>query len=278
MIRQQVSYDQKLAYLGEWRGASAAAGGTALSTTAALIRIPQRTRFLMAYARNFATAVVAQVALCPYLAVLKTLDNLATASDASDDLQDGVAGTVLTLNDFSTLANGDFLLIGAHQPFRGVDVTVVNANGNASVLLVEYWNGTAWVSASATDGTISTGRTFGVSGRVTWTTPAAWVTARLRGEIFTVAGVGSAVKYGEMPLFWTRWSVSAALDASVSVSAMLAMYRDTSYAEIPADLMLQTLVSTGVGGHGAVEAKTNAGTANLVVNAFGYGPDSPAMV
>lgn len=278
MLRQQIAYDQNLAYLGEWRGASTAGGGTALTTTAALVRIPQRTRFLMLYARNFATAVVAQVALCPYLAVLKTADALASVSDSSDDLQDGAAGTVLTLNSFDTFANGDFLLVGAHQPFRGVDVTIVNANGNASVLSVNYWNGSAWTNITPTDGTTSGGATLAINGRVTWTTPTAWVAARLRGEIYQATGVPTGCPYDMEPLYWTRWSVSAALDSSVSVSQMLAMYRDTTYAEIPTDLILQQLVSTGVGGHGAVEAKTNAGTANLVVNAFGYGPDSALMV
>src|SRR5688572_15941194 len=127
--------------LGEIRRASALTG-TAMSTTAALTLLPKGTAHVYLTPRNFSTAVVVGVAVNPYLIVLKTDDLLVTApDDYSDAAQDGSTTTDIVLSSLDTAANGDFLYVGSHIPFRGVTVDVDAANGTASVLTVKYWDG-----------------------------------------------------------------------------------------------------------------------------------------
>lgn len=216
--------------LGEVRSASTAAGGTALTTAAQVIALPDGTKHVFVTGRNYSTAVVAKVALVPYLVVLKTTDNLATATDYSVQAQDGLAATNVALSSLSTAANLDYLYVGSHLPFRGVAVTSVNANGNASTLTVKYWDGAAWTDITATDGSAAAGATLGQSGLVTWTVPAAWAKASLM--TINSPAPASAVPYGSDALYWTRWQVSAALDGTTDASAMLALSRSTAYAEL----------------------------------------------
>lgn len=253
--------------LGEERVASTAGGGTALSTTATFIRLPRITKYISLIPRNFSTAVVAKFHLNPWLTILKTADALVTAptdySVAGQDLSAASAGVVLSSLD--TLANGDFLLIGAHLPFRGVLVDVNATNGTPSVLAVHYWNG-AWTSATPTDGTDSpAGTTLGQDGNVTWAVPTDWKLAKL-SAIYTSA---PNFPYRDFAMYWTRWSVSVALDSSVTLDRMLALNRDSSrYAELISGESMEETVLHGVpGGMGCIEALTDAGTANLVVNA-----------
>ena len=251
--------------IGETRTLSTADGGTALSTTLALIPIPPRVSRLIIIPRNFATAVVAKFALNPYLVVLKTLDNLATATDYSEAAQDADTATDIDLSSLDTAANGDYLYVGSHQRFRGVRVDVDAANGNASTLTVNYWNGTAWVTITATDGSASGGATIAVDGNVTWTVPAAWVAASLEDIASPVPG--SIVPYKDLKLYWTRWQVSAALDATSTLNSMLSLNRNTAqYAELLATTALDERIKRGLGGIACVEALTDGGTANLIVN------------
>lgn len=333
--------------LGEIRALSTASGGTALSTTATYIPVIRNTEHLFITPRNFATAVVAKVALNPYLVVFKTTDRMGTMTDYSNNAQDGAAATVVTLSSLGTEANGDWLLIGAHEPFRGVYVDMTaNVNGTASVLTVYYWQDTttdAWASLSATDGTDSAGATFGQDGLVYWTVPTDWKpmkladlytgayladgtgtftgspidlmpgrntvtntvagtctitlptggygsvasgTATVTGSpkalttagstTVTVSGTGtilvdinsSAVSgaYANTPLFWTKWVVSAALDSSATAQAMLSANRSTAYAELLPGQCLESRCNVGPTGIGCIEALTDAGTANLIVN------------
>ncbi len=64
----------------EQRSASTAAGGTALTTTAALISIPFGSKYLSLTPRNFLTAVVAQFCINPMLTILATTDALSGTS------------------------------------------------------------------------------------------------------------------------------------------------------------------------------------------------------
>lgn len=258
----------------EFRAASAAAGGTALSTTLTTIALPIGTEFVSLEARNFVTGVVAQYALCPYLTILRTQDRLATApTDVSDNAQDGDAATDVTLSSQSTWANGDALYVGSHVPFRGVRVDVDAANGNASVLTVNYWNGSAWVDITATDNTASGGATLAVDGTITWTVPTAWSANSLR-NIAALAGddsdLANTVTFqgAERILYWTRWEVSAALDASTTQNEIHALARSTAYAELTTGKPgHEFFARRGPGGIGAIEALMNAGTGNLIVNA-----------
>lgn len=251
--------------LGELRAASTAGGGTALTTTATFIAIPDGARHLFLTPRNFATAVVAKIALNPYLFVMRTTDDLATATEVSQNAQDGSGATHVTLSSQGTAAQGDYLYVGSHQTFRGVNVTVDGANGNDSVLTVNYWNGSAWADTSATDGTISpAGKSLGATGNVSWTVPTAWAKATL-AEIASPAP-GSTVAHSATSLYWTRWEFSAALDSAVTLDAMLAMNRSTAYSEWISGQAMELRIRKGPHGIACVEALTDAGTANLVVN------------
>jgi len=254
---------------GEERVASTAGGGTALTTTAAFIRLPRITKAISIVPRNFATAVVAKYHLNPWLTILKTVDALATAptdySNAGQDLSAAAAGVVLSSLD--TLANGDFILVGSRLPFRGVRCVANAANGTGSVLTVHYRkNDDTWADTSATDGTISGGATFAQTGNVTWTVPTDWKVASL-GSIYTSSPMFAG---RETPLYWTRWSVSVALDSSTTLDQMLAMNRNTArYAElVSGEAREHTIMHGREGGVGCIECLTDAGTANLVVNAY----------
>ena len=249
--------------LGELRAASTAGGGTALSTTATFIQLPVLSHHVFITPRNFSTAVVAQVALNPYLVVLKTADVMATApTDYSSAAQDADAATNVVLSALDTLANGDFILVGSHLPFRGAYLDVDGANAIGSVLSVFYWNGTAWADASATDGTTSGGNTFAVDGLVSWTVPSAWALAKL-SAIYTTTP--ASVLTG-LNLYWTRWSVSVLLTNPTTLNSLLAANRSTAYSEWLSGQPLEQRIKVGVGGVGCVEALVNGGTGNLIVN------------
>ena len=261
--------------LGEFRAASTAGGGTALTTTATCIALSLNAHHAFLTPRNFAGAVVAKVAFNPWLTILKTSDNLATPPvDYSEAAQDGDASVDVVLSDFDTLANGDFLLIGSHMPFRGVLIDIDGANaGAASVLTVTYWNGTAWVTTSATDGTTSGGVTMAVDGAVTWTVPAPWKAESLQGIFAKVGPADCApfknpnltIPYAEK-MYWTRWVTDVVFDASTTANSMLALNRSTAYGELLAGQVHERRLHRGLGGFGCVEALTDAGTANLIVN------------
>ena len=257
--------------LGELRAASTAGGGTALTTTAGFIQLPLKADHIFITPRNFSTAVVAQVALNPWLVVLKTTDNMASVRDYSEAAQDGLATTDVDVSSLSTLANGDFLLVGSHIPFRGVyiDVDSTNSLGTAA-LDVFYWNG-KWTDYSDTDGTFST-MVFAQDGLVYWTVSATWMKAKLQDlypqapRLIPSSINGSTTSY-DTPLYWTRWSVDAAItDTSVTFNSMVAANRSTAYLELTSGQMFEERIKHGLGGIGCVEALTNAGTANLVVN------------
>jgi hypothetical protein len=76
----------------------------------------------------------------------------------------------------------DRLYVGALWEFEGLMVKLLDAvNANASVLTVNYWSDSEWKSIVATDGTAAAGKTFGQSGRLTWTLPTDWERRRWNG-------------------------------------------------------------------------------------------------
>lgn len=258
--------------LGEVRAASTAGGGTALTSTAARIFLPPGTKQLELIPRNMAGATVVQWLPCPWLTVLKTTDLFATTlTDYSFPAQDNdTAAAGVDLSGLDTLANLDALYVGCNVPFSGVAVDVDSTNSNASVLTVTYWNGTTWTDTSATDGTTTGGATFGQDGNVTWTVPTAWTSVKLKDAVTTAKKFQGVLSE---ELFWTRWVVSAALDASTTADSMVAIPRSTVYSEIPAGMMFTEAVTVGPTKEGisAIQAKTDAGTANLIVNCAARG-------
>jgi hypothetical protein len=247
----------------EVRAASTAGGGSAL-TVSTTISTPflAGTNYAWIEGRNYSTAVVVKYALVPYLLVYKTADALATVTDYSEAAQDGSTGTDVVLSSLDTLANGDALWVGSHVPFRGVVADVDAANGTASVLTGTYWNGSALTDISLTDGTTSAGATFAVDGAITWTVPTDWVAAPLA----LIGSAASSVPFSGNPLYWVRLVVSAALDSSTTLNSLLARVRSTAYAELVTGRVVEMAVRRGVGGIVGVEATTDAGTANLIVN------------
>lgn len=252
--------------VGNVKVASTAGGGTALTTAAATVMLPFRTRQINLVPRNFSTAVVAKWTKIPWLTVLKATDLLATVAnttDYSNSAQDNSTGTTLVLSSLATLANLGALYIGSHTPFVGVVVDVQATNSTASVLTVKYRKSDdTWADITATDGTTSGGATMAIDGNVTWTEPTDWI-ARELNEIVTVdQSFGAVVR---TQLFWTRWEVSVALDSSTTLNSMVAMPRAT-YAEIPSGFGEQENVYVGRGGYCGISALTDAGTANLIVD------------
>lgn len=191
---------------------------------------------------------------------------MATApTDYSSEAQDGDAATHVVLSSLDTLANGDFLLIGSHLPFRGVwcDVDGSNAAGDSTTTAIHYFSG-PWTALSVTDGT-DTGRPFAQDGLVYWTMPTAglWLEGKLKDMY---PNCTSTAYYMTQALYWTRWTVDAALENSVTLDQMLAANRSTAYAELASGQVYPEKIVHGIGGIGCVEALTDAGTANLVVN------------
>ncbi len=250
--------------LGELRSASTAAGGTALTTAPVVIPLPAGIHHVMIEGRNYTAAVVSQIALTPYLFVLKTADDLATVTDYSSAAQDNNTSTDVVLSSLDTIANLDYIMVGSHLPFRGVVIDVDATNSVASVLTVKYRKSdNTWATTSATDGTISAATTMAVDGNVTWTMPTDWIPCKLTDT----GTIGAAVPHRGSMLYWTRWEVSVALDASTTLNSMMALARSTAYYELPTGRLIEEEIKQGPYGWAGIEARTDAGTANLIVNA-----------
>jgi len=250
--------------LGEIRAASTAGGGAALTTTASVTPLIPWTQYLVLTPRNFATAVVAKFALNPWLYVVKTSDNMVSEPvDYSDAAQDGSADTDVVLSSLNTLANGDYVLIGSHTQFRGVQIDVDGTNSTAATTAtVKVRTRAGWVDLSATDGTKSATH-LDQDGAITWTIPATWFMDSL-ANIYK--NVSYNTEWWGIPLYWVRWEVDKALDSATTLNSVCALNRSTVYGEIVPGQGLEQRVKHGPGGIGCVEHLTNAGTANMVVN------------
>lgn len=256
---------------GEVRAASTAGGGTALTSTAARIVLPLGTKHIDLVPRNFSTAVVVQWLKNPWLTIFKTTDALVAESNLTDysvEAQDGSTATSVTLSSLGTAAQGDYLYVGSHLPFAGVEIDVDAANGTASVLTVNYRkDDDTWATTSASDGTASGGASMAQDGSVTWTVPTDWKSARLFDTGDTKLNLGIAKE----EMFWTRWQFSAALDSSTTLDSMIAINRSTTYHEIPSGMAWAEAVTVGPGGISSIQVKTDAGTASLIVDCAARG-------
>ncbi|HVQ45167.1 MAG TPA: hypothetical protein VMT30_09535 [Candidatus Saccharimonadia bacterium] len=263
---------------GEWRRASAAVGNaiTAGATAAAAFQaFPPGSQYLYMEGRNYAgTAAVISYALNPWLRVLKTTDNFATATGVTD--YSAVAQNNKATNGavvLSSLATTGALWVGAELPFRGVFADVQATNSNTSTAVTAYWSATGPTMATLTsaDGTFSGVATFNVDGGITWTVPTDWTVGTLR----TITGAVNAIPYSGESLYWVKLTVSAALDASTTLDQVLAMNRSTSYASLTSGRPgVEMMLPTGSGRYGCVEAVTDVGTANLLVNVATIGGGS----
>ena len=257
--------------LGEIRATSTASGGTALTTSAGFIEFPALVRpgehkkcHLFITPRNFATAVVAQIALNPWLTILKTTNDMATEpTDYSIEAQDSSTSTSVDISDLNTIANGDWVLVGSHIPYRGVYLDIDGTNSTSSrTLTVAYWNGGSWIDYSLSYSVAWT-TAFDADTLVSWTPVTNWAVVTFR-KLYPQLTFNTY--YSDVPLYWTRWSVNGALDSSVTIDSMVAANRSTAYAELLSGQALEQREVYGFGGLGCIEALTNAGTANLIVN------------
>ena len=252
--------------LTELRAASTASGGSALTSTLSHITLATPgfgADYMSITPRNFAGCAVVRFLLNPHLSIFYTTDagvHIDNITDISDEMQDGDA-TDHALDDFPLTGTG-YIYVGASLPFRGVAITMGDKNDDATVLTVKYWNGTSWVDISATDGTdVGPGDSMKQDGSVTWTVPTNWAKTSLNAIGDTLP---SDVTHLGSRLLWTRWEWSAALDASIDVRTMLSLNRVTTYAELLEGQTVEVKMSDRE--LASVEALTNAGTANLVVN------------
>ncbi len=123
--------------------------------------------------------------------------------DYSQEVADGQSGTVAILDSLDTWANWDAVYVCTPVPADALGLTVAAANGNASVMTLNYRkNDNTWADTSATDGTDSGGDTLAQTGDITWTQPSDEIPTMLFGTVG----------------FWYQIIFSAALDAEVEIS------------------------------------------------------------
>ena len=103
--------------------------------------------------------------------------------------------------------------------------------------------------------------TMAKDGDVTWTVPTAWQ----KRSLVDTGDTAVRESWSTAELYWTRWEVSGALDASWDLRQLRALSASVAYAELVEGQPLQFAVNTAKIAN--VEALTDAGTCNLVVNA-----------
>ena len=246
--------------------------GMACSTTLATAGIPKGTSIVTLQAHTFSTAVSCGVLLNPFVSVLKTQDAGASFTDYSDAAQDNDATTDVTLSSQNTLANGDALYLGTGVPVLGYSVDVDATNDTASVMLVEYWNGSDWADSSETDGTDNSGDTLKQDGAITFAMPSDWTSVRLDKVTADGGAVASGVRHAafNQRQYWTRVTFSATLDSSTTQNSWHAVNKSTHDYPL-ADITTTPLalpVYRGINGVGSVQGITNAGTASLTIGAI----------
>ena len=135
--------------------------------------------------------------------VRKTLNNGSTYTDYTSAVGDDNAGTFADLSSLDTVANGDWVVIGADGPFRKILVNLnANVNTNASVMTISYWDGAGWRAVlNLSDGTSASSKTLAQDGTISFDFPERWE----RSTIDSVAA------------YYVRLSVSAALSGTVQV-------------------------------------------------------------
>ena len=257
----------------EVREASGTDGGTAISTTAiAPIQIPFGSDWAGLWTRNFSVDCnVVKLLLNPFLTIVKADDAGATTTnttDISNEAQDGDSTDIL----FDDWPAAGRLFIGSPIPIRGFYVTLGSEpNGDASTGAGDYLRGPmgGWGSLSITDGTDNGNNHLEQSGAVTWTVPSAgaWQKTSLieSGDITLTA---KQAPWATRNLYWMRYYADTAVDVSTDVAQISSLGRSTNYMQLGEGQTFNTSVrgTTRGFGIGSVEALTDAGTANLVVN------------
>ena len=247
----------------DFRAASTAGGGEAITSSKGLINLPFGSDSLHLLGRDYASAAkVVQFLLCPRLTIVFTTDLLVGDgfSDLSDEFQDGDA-TDVSFAGWDTLANGGAVYVGSEVPVRGYSIVVgTTVQTAARALTIKFWNGSAWVDSVNSEGTKVGSDCLQQNGDETFTVPSVWAQSSLKSIGETSRNDGP---FGGL-FYWTRWEVSGALTDPFDLREIVGLNRSTNYSELAEGVPLEVgLKTTRVS---AVEAKTNTGTANLIVN------------
>ena len=135
-----------------------------------------------------------------------------TYNTYTDEINSDDPTYVAILDSFTAASHK--LYIGFANPQQAISVRMKGGKGNsnASVLTVNYWNGSAWVAVSnMVDGTTEGGATFAKTGVVRW------------------SGVSRANEFktavaDEVPLYYYQLTVSADLDVEVEPYYLTGFY------------------------------------------------------
>ena len=172
-------------------------------------------------------------------------------------------GSGTTMDD---RAAGDRLYLCASDIIGGLRIDMVDAsvNGEACVLTANYWNGTAWASLSATDGTVSAGKSFAADGSITWTAPTDWVAAPLGGPKPDAILTTLATPFADAPIddgFWVQFVWTLIFDADTEVEDIWTLNKNTSRGYFRSGQEYH--ISLDRRNVGAIEAILAAGTATM---------------
>ena len=119
---------------------------------------------------------------------------------------DHVTTVVSTVTSLGGMVNTSYMVAGFSEPMMGIDTVFVagNINKNATVLTVEYWNGTGWTGVTAMeDNTIQpAGTSFGQSGSIYWSPIAKNTEVKLEIN-------------GKLPLYYYKLKFNNALSATI---------------------------------------------------------------
>lgn len=111
--------------------------------------------------------------------------------------------------------SSEFLYVGYHGKFAARYFQMLTGNNNASVLTVEYWDGSQWAGVDdLVDQTSAGGKTFAQSGFVSWQNKEDWAARSL-------AGIDTDIE-----LYWVRLTVSSDLSNNTAMHAILDLYCD----------------------------------------------------
>jgi hypothetical protein len=141
-----------------------------------------------------------------------TLDAAVTFTDGTAAAKDDTDSTDVGDLDAATAAV-DYVVIGLSQRWNGlhIDMDASEVNAEASALIVEYWNGSAWVAVTGLiDGTAAGGATLAADGLISWDQilPSRWP-----ATVKPVATMNAATTS-----HWLRLRFSATLTTTVSIN------------------------------------------------------------
>ena len=125
--------------------------------------------------------------------------------DYTVDVTDGLTTTSADLGELNTYANDECVFICCPVQANRLTWTFGTANDTAAVGTLSYRKSdNSWADTTETDGTISSAKTLGQNGSMTWTTPADEIPCMM----FGISG------------FWYMWQTATQLNATCTVTGL----------------------------------------------------------